>query len=359
MTENAIWSTSCPLPNALAIAVRTGQLAGSLAPLGVELHLLRQEASAEVRLSHFRHTVYGQIRHGGHIPPLWSRADGRDVRLLGLSWTRESQLILVRGDSTLRTPADLRGLRLAVPVREELPIDFWQATTLKAWTALLNSVGLTLSDVELVRIRVPGTEAREASSVSTDRGGRTLTRGVAEWTLSAQRQEGHALLRGEVDAIFSPGHYAATLRHFLGARVLADLTSSENQDVWLNNATLLAFTVDGRYFDANREVVETTVASLVGAARWAAEHRRETARILAAETGNAEELVEEIFGERFQDSFALTLSRDALDALAAQNRFLYDSGFVPRIVPPEEWVEAGPLEHSLELLTTAATREDE
>jgi ABC-type nitrate/sulfonate/bicarbonate transport system substrate-binding protein len=358
MTENTIWSTNCPLPNALAIAVHTGQLANALTSLGVHVNLLRQESSAEVRLSHFRHTVRGQVRHGGHIPPLWSRAEGRDVKLLGLSWTRESQWILVREDSPIQALQDLRGKRLAVPVRADLPIDFWQATTLKAWTSALKLSGLKLSDAVLVPIAVPAVEPRVTSSKQI---GDTefLTQGVAEWTLSAQRREAFALLNGEVDAIFSPAHYGATLRRFLGARILADLTSSKEQDTWLNNATLLALTVDGVFFEQNREAVDTLVASLRDAAQWAKQNRTEAARIFAAETGNPEELIEEIFGAEFEQLLDLTLSSEALRALESQNRFLHERGFVSRIVPPEEWVESGPLERTQRTLVAAELRQDE
>lgn len=358
MTENAIWATNCPLPNALAIAVQSGQLANALTPVGVHVNLLRHESSAEVRLSHFCHTVRGQVRHGGHIPPLWSRAEGRDVRLLGLSWTRESQWILIREDSSIHALEELRGKRLAIPVRADLPIDFWQATTLKAWTAALKVAGLTLSDAVLVPIVVPAVAPRMTSSKQIG-STRFLTQGAAEWTLSAQRREAAALLNGDVDAIFSPAHYGATLRRFLGARILVDLTSSKEQDVWLNNATLLALTVDGVFFEQNREVVDTLVGALCDAAEWAKRHRIESARIFAAETGNPEELIEEIFGSAFEQSLDLTLSSEALLALESQNRFLHEKGFVPRIVPPEEWVESGPLERAQQALGVAEVGADQ
>jgi ABC-type nitrate/sulfonate/bicarbonate transport system substrate-binding protein len=174
-----------------------------------------------------------------------------------------------------------------------------------------------------------------------------LTRGVAEWTLSAQRSEAHALLGGEVDAVFSPGHYGASLRRFLGARILSDLSAAESPGAWLNNATLLALSVDGRFFDDHPEAVDKTVATILSASQWAVQHRRETARIFAAESGNAEELIEEIFGDNFADALGITLSTGALDALTAQNKFLFERGFASRIVPPEEWVERGPLERAL------------
>jgi ABC-type nitrate/sulfonate/bicarbonate transport system substrate-binding protein len=162
-----------------------------------------------------------------------------------------------------------------------------------------------------------------------------------------------------VDAIFSPAHYGATLRRFLGARILADLTSSKEQDTWLNNATLLALTVDGVFFEQNREAVDTLVASLRDAAQWAKQNRTEAARIFAAETGNPEELIEEIFGAEFEQLLDLTLSSEALRALESQNRFLHERGFVSRIVPPEEWGESGPLERTQRTLVAAELRQDE
>lgn len=352
MTKNVIWATNCPLPNALAIALHTGKLSNALQPHGVELNLLRQQASEEVRLSHFRHTVRGQVRHGGHIPPLWSRAEGRDVRLLGLSWTREAQWVLVQRESSIHTLEDLRGKRLALPVRADLPVDFWQATTLRAWTAALKLAGLTLADAEIVPIPVPAVEPRRVVARQIEDGG-FLSQGVADWTLSAQRHEAHALLTGKVDAIFTPAHYGATLRRFLDARILVDLTDSAEQEIWLNNATLLALTVDGVFFDEHAEAVDALVTSLCNGAKWAAQNPVESARIFAAETGNPEELIEEIFGAGFAATLDLTLSGQALEALQAQNQFLYEQGFVSRIVPAEEWVEAGPLNRAQSVLASS------
>jgi ABC-type nitrate/sulfonate/bicarbonate transport system substrate-binding protein len=147
--------------------------------------------------------------------------------------------------------------------------------------------------------------------------------------------------------VFSPGHYGAALRRFLGARILFDLSSATDRKAWVNNATLLALTVDGRFLDARPEAVTKVLTALLEAAEWARTHRMDTGRIVASETGNAEELVGEIFGENFNKDIFPTLSTDAIELLDFQNHFLFEHGFIPRIVPPEEWIERGPLEQAL------------
>ena len=352
VAHNDIWYTNCPLPAALSIAVHSGLLAAKLAPLGINVHSLRQSASNTDRLSHFRHTVAGQIRHGGHIPPLWSRAEGRDVRLLGLSWTRESQLVLTLPGSGIASIQELAGRRLAVPVRSALPIDFWRAAVLKGWCAVLRFAGLSASDVHFVEIPVATSHRLSAHPQNGE--AETLPAGNARWTFGAHREEALALLRDEVDAVFSPGHYGVPLQAFLGLRSIFDLTEAADRHTHLNNATLLAITMDGGFLDARPQAAVEVLVSLFEAAGWARNNHREARRILAADTGNPEEFVDEIFGADFADRLRPTLSGEALAALSAQNRFLFENGFIPRIVPAEEWLVREPLEEALRIAAPAA-----
>ncbi|MGH2343165.1 ABC transporter substrate-binding protein [Segnochrobactraceae bacterium EtOH-i3] len=347
MGADAIWYTRCPLPTAFSVAVHTGRLAGPLAGHGVEVHSIRHSPSAAVRLSHFTHTLPGQMRHGGHIPPLWSRAEGRDVRLIGLSWTDEAQFVLALPDSGITTLADLKGRRLAVPRRPHYPIDFWRATVLRGWETALALAGLSLDDVTLVDIELDQRPFAEtavgAAPVSPP--------GTAAMTLSSQRDEAKALIRGEVDALFSPGHYGVALKAFLGATVVADLTRRlPDPRTRLNNPTLLAFTVEGAFLERRPEAVAEVLAGVLEASAWARSHRAETARIVAAESGNAEELIEEIFGPAFADDLAPSLDADRLEALARQGAFLARTGFLPREVPADEWADPRPLEAARRLL---------
>lgn len=338
-TEPTLWYTRCPLPTAFSIAVHTGLLAENLAAVGVQAQSLRHSADPVVRLSHFTHTWPGMMRQGGHIPPLWSRSQGRDVRLIGLSWTNEAQLVLTLPGSGIETVAQLRGRRLTVPKRPNFPIDFWRATVLKGYCDALKIAGLTLDDVELVDIQIPtapfqetGVRRQGISPPST-----------AHQTLSSQSQEAAALVRGEVDVVFSPGHYGVALRAFLGAKTVIDVTQALDPLSRVNNPSLLAFTVDGRFLEEHPQAVAAALAGSLKAAARAKENPREAARIVAAESGNAEELVEEIFGADFAEDLAPKLTEDLLEALDRQNDFLFRHNFIPRKVPAAEWLESAPL----------------
>ncbi|KAF7600672.1 MAG: hypothetical protein CGU28_08305 [Candidatus Dactylopiibacterium carminicum] len=333
-----LWFTRCPLPTAFSLAVHSGILARHLAAFGVAPQSLRHVADASFRLAHFTHALPDMTRQGGHIPPLWSRAAGRDVRLLGLSWTDERQLLLVERDD-IQDVADLKGKRLALPVRPNYPIDFWRATVLKGYHDLLATVGLSLDDVTLVEIPIDAAAFAERAS----RPDLLSPPGAARQTLSSQTREGRALLAGSVDAIYSPAHYGIALQQVLGLRVLADLTRSHPPEARINNSSLLALTVSGEFLRDHSDAVTALLTALLEAAELARTTREMAIRITAAESGNAEELVPDIFGEHFHQVLAPSLAPALLQALAGQNEFLHRHGFIDRVVPLEEWLAPEPL----------------
>jgi len=343
MTAPIIWVARCPLPTALSFAVHTGLLARHLAPLGVAVESVRHSSDPAVRLSHFTHTLPGMMRHGGHIPPLWSRAAGRDVRLIGLSWTDEAQFVLVRPDADIASLADLRGRRIAVPRRYDYPVDFWRATVLKGFADALALAGLTLEDVSPMEIeiaQIPFGERGPGATTSTPPG-------TALMTLASQRDEALALLRGEVDAIFSPGHYGVALRAAYGLRTLADLAEQPDRFARLNNPTLLAFTVEGAFLDRYPDAVQSALAASLEGADMARASPDLAGRIVGAESGNAEELVPSIFGQSFSADLAPRIDDPVIEALDRQTHWLHRAGFIPRAVPIGEWLDPSPLKRAV------------
>ncbi len=333
-----LWYTRCPLPSAFSLALHSGLIEGCVGNQAAT-RSLRHSTSAEVRLSHFNHSVPGQIRHGGNVPPIWARANGVDIRLVGLSWTNEGQLLLVDEHSDIASVADLRGRRLALPRRPRYPIDFWRASALRGYQNALASVGLTLGDVRLVDIEIDD-DPFPADDRST---GALTPPGTPYRTLRAQRSEGLALLRGEVDAIFSPAHYGLILSQVIGARVLSNLAYLKARHSRLNNSTLLAFTVDGMLLDKHPELVQSLLEAIQLGASRGHEDPRQSARVIAAESGNAEELAPDIFGEDFLADLSFQLDEAALNGLEQQMEFLFHQGFIPRIPHLEEWMDPRPL----------------
>ncbi len=108
-TLDTLWYTRCPVPTGLGIALQQGWLEAALRADGTSLRSLRESDQEAVRESHFDHTLQNSVRHGGNIPALWARAAGRETRVIGLSWSDETQLILTLPGSGIdggtRTPS--------------------------------------------------------------------------------------------------------------------------------------------------------------------------------------------------------------------------------------------------------------
>jgi len=88
-----------------------------------------------------------------------------------------------------------------------------------------------------------------------------------------QRAETFALIRGEVDAIFAPGSVGVETAALLGGHVVVDLDASPDPYQRLNNATLLALTVDGALLGQQPGWVARVVARVSSRRRGLARRR--------------------------------------------------------------------------------------
>jgi ABC-type nitrate/sulfonate/bicarbonate transport system substrate-binding protein len=339
MSIDTLWYTRCPVPTAFSVAIRLGWIDDEFAPDRIEVASLLSSAARATRESHFAHTQPGSFRHGGNIPPLWAFSEGNDLRLIALSWNDEIQVVLARPDSDIRTVADLKGRKLGVPRRLHDSIDFWRATVLRGYESALNIAGLTERDVEFVEIPI----ARAWLDDSPRETAHTGSLWGAVSTRSFQREEAVALLTGKVDAIFSAHAHAADVNAFLGARVVIDLGKHPNHLFRINNGTPLALTASGALVAERPDLVARWLANVIEAAEWAKTHRDETFRIVAAESGVAEEIALKAFGDHLPDQLAPDLSDDKVAALVSQKDFLLKHGFISRDFNIEKFIVRGPL----------------
>lgn len=346
MSIDTFWYTRCPVPTAFSLAVRLGWLDDEFAADGIGLRSLATSTDRDVRQSHFEQTQPNFFRQGGNIPPLVSRSRGTDVRLIGLSWTDTAELVLAAPGSGIREPADLRGRRLALPRRINDSVDFWRATAIRGYQRALQVAGLSEDDVEFVEVEVDRSFVEDA----TDSREQRATLWDARFMLGFQREEATALARGEVDAIFSHGALAANLQGFLGARVVLDVGALADRSLRVNNSVPLALTVTGDLLDARPDLVARVLARTLEAAAWAPEHREETRRIVAAEVGVAEELLDVAYSPGLPDQLGIDLGPENLAGLASQARLLADHGFLAQEVDFEAFVDDRPLREARALL---------
>lgn len=338
--HNEIWYSRCPTPTVFGIALRLGLLDREFpAGEGRSWCSLQDSPDPATQRSHFTHAKARLFRQGGNVPPIWARSEGADTKLIGLTWMRTPQPIMVLPEAKIRSVVDLRGKRLLVMTRPESEIDFWQAVTLRVYEAALSSVGLSFADVTLVPI--PSSRPDAVRVESGLGGARSL------WPLQAMsainRETLMPLVRGEVDAVVSQGHNAMQLAALLGAEVIFDQGIAPDKVARVNNDLPDALTVSAKLLDEEPELVVRVLAALLEAQEWMLAHEAEAIRLMAPELNISEQLMQIAYGGELGPGAVVDLSMPRLDAIASQKDFLLRHKFLTRDFDLDAWVDPRPL----------------
>ena len=335
---DTLWYTRCPVPTGLGIAVQKGWLQDTVGALGTEVQSLRESNDKAVRESHFDHTLQNSVRHGGNIPAIWARAQGRETRVIGLSWADEVQLILTRQDSGIKTVKDLTGRTFGLPDWVGAQIDFTRAQALRGLENALSLEGLKVGDVKLKNFQYGGTFSDSA------------VRNVAGTPVTAQTTgrnlELIGLLRGEVDAIFLKGASAAQQAHDFGLHTVIDTGAHPDPLIRSNNGTPRTLAVDLNLLDQHFDVATGILDSVLRAEQWAHTHPEDTRRYLARETNSSEYWVTAAYGDDAHLRLRTGLDEQAIAALQDFTHFLHRWRFIPQSFDVREWIDARPL-HAL------------
>nr|WSX74570.1 ABC transporter substrate-binding protein [Streptomyces sp. NBC_00899] len=330
-----VWLTRCPVPTASGIAHRLGWLAEEFGQRGVGVAELRDAGPQSAR-HHLDHGLPGLFREGGSVPALAARAAGAPTRLIGLTWIEERQVVLVRPGSGITTPAALAGRRAALPVHGPEPgAGVMRAMALHGLRGALGLAGLGLDAVDLVEVP----DARE------NQPGWTVNGPLARpWTGI------DALVRGEVDAVYAKGPAALDHAAQAGAVIGIDLDDHPDPACRVNNGTPRPITVHERTLAEHPWAVSLFLAQTLRAADWAAQHRDDVLRMLAADSGGSAEAAARTHRGDFHRRLAPDLSENRLHLLDRQKEFLVSHGFVPHDFPLADWVAPQPLRAAQELV---------
>lgn len=349
---DTLWYTRCPVPTGLGIAVQKGWLDETLGALGTRVQSMRESANQAVRESHFDHSLQNSVRHGGNIPAIWARAQGRQTRVIGLSWADEVQLILTRPDSGIKTVKDLKGRRFGLPDWASAQIDFTRAQALRGLENALKLEGLEVKDVELVDYRYGGTfsDQRVEDVAGTPFSGNRNASHRAE----GRNAELLGLLRGEVDAIFLKGSSAAQLAHDLNLFTVIDTGSHPEPLIRCNNGTPRTLSVDQHLLDQHYDVAVGILGAVLRAEQWAWQHPDDTRRYLAKETNSSEYWVTAAYGEDAHQRLKTELAESAIAALQDFTGFLHRWNFIPQSFDVRDWIDTRPLTTLLSANTALA-----
>ncbi|MEC9340406.1 MAG: 2'-hydroxybiphenyl-2-sulfinate desulfinase [Pseudomonadota bacterium] len=338
-----IYYSNCPVPNAFLLAVK--KFGGEFEARGLRFDLLPPDQSA----THFAFDHPGYSRFGGEIPPLLSEAVRRPgaTRLIGLTRCHSRQGLLVRVDSELRTPEDLRGRHIGITANGRAMLDRttarldsddpWDTTqrALGTWEArgLLSTLaagGLTLDDISLVEVRNPWAAHRKSDAEASKSFAPSDL--FPDATSPAGNPQLRALNAGEVDAVFSFLPYLAQSEQDGWGRLLFDLAEDPMNDY------VSTWTVSAALLDDAPEVVQAAVDVVVQAARWARQQPGAARQLHAENFGVSEAAVSAALGQQFHLGLEPLLDDTHLEQLDRTQAFLVSRGILPQPVDLNAWV---------------------
>jgi len=345
---DTLWYTRCPVPTGLGIAVQQGWFEESFSAQGTAIKSLRESNDKAVRESHFDHTLENSVRHGGNIPAIWARSAGRETRLIGLSWSDETQRILALPDSGIRSVKDLKGRKLGLPKWLNVQIDFSRAQALRGLENALKTEGLNVGDVEVIDLEIGAGHSDEPAQRVA---GTTIFGGRRS---GGQNAELVALIRGEVDAIFLKGAHAAAAAQQFGLVTVIDTGIHPDPLIRANNGTPRTLTVDAHLIENHFDAAQLIVENVLRAQEWARYHPDETRRFLARETNSSEYWVTVAYGENAHQRLDTNLSEENILGLQDFTDFLHRWGFLPNPVDIRIWIDESPFQAALSRIKAAA-----
>ncbi|MDK4715080.1 ABC transporter substrate-binding protein [Rhizobium sp. CNPSo 4039] len=332
MTSNAIseiWYTRCPVPTPVGLAAQLGYLEDGFRSEGVTLKSIIDSLDRNIRQSHFNHTLDWSFRHGGNVPPIRARSEGRRTRLVGITWTDEFQAIITLPGTGIKTTRDLKGRRFGIARRPEGIVDFMRATALKGLISALSLEGLSINDVEIIEIAL-------TDSVLASQEGPSLF-GLKR--RQAYGEEIAALLRGEVDAIYVKGTAGINVANLIGAVQVAEFGFHPDPKIRINSGSPRVLTVDDLLADERPDLVRKLIEAIFKANAWAEAHPEETRRFVARESGATEEQVLAANGPEIHRHLGLGLEPELVGAVEHYKNFLRDFGFLAGDFDIGEWVD--------------------
>lgn len=324
-----IWITRCPIPAASGVAWALGWLSEEFGRDGIAVRRVR-EGGLNLVASDPERQEQCLFREGGNIQALAARAMGAPTRVIGLTWIDERQAIMVRPDTPIFEPADLEGLRFALPGFARTRGDsIARGMALHGIKSALALGGLNLEDAQFVDVPSPPVEQPSFAGM------RRLWAGL-DW-----------LAAGKVDAVYVKGAAAAEAAARLGLVIGIDLDAYPSRLARVNNGTPRPIIVHDHMIEHHFELVVRFLEQTLRAADWASNNLSALKRILARETLASPAGVDAAYRNDFHRSLHPDLSAERVEMLGIQAQFLRLHGFLEADVDIERWIDPRPLREAL------------
>lgn len=319
-----IWMVRAPVPSASSIAWSLGWLDEEYAAEGITVGWVREETIRDP-LAHSAERQRATFREGGNISALTERSQGQPTRVIGLTWIDERQSIIVRPDSDILEPADLRNRRIAIPGPPPTGSATVRGMSLHGVENALSLAGLTLNDVQITE--TPGSRIDYSDPLTINR----MWTGL-EWVAD-----------GRADAVYVKGAAGAEAAKALGLVVGVDLDVYPSRLSRVNNGTPRPIIVHESLIEQHFDVVVRFLYRTLLAADWAANHLPDLIEILQRETFSGPEGIRAAYRNDFHRTLHPSLTSERIDMLRLQEQFLHRHGFLASRVDIDKWIDPRPL----------------
>jgi ABC-type nitrate/sulfonate/bicarbonate transport system substrate-binding protein len=329
-----IWYSRGSIPTPLGLSAQLGLYDKEFAADGITIKSLQDSDNPAELASHFEHNLPDSFRLGGAVQPIWARAKGRDTRVIGVSWIDEYQVILALPESGIHTARDLKGRKLGLPLQPANAdgVDVMRAEALRGLLVALETAGLSAKDAEWVDV---------TSRVNAVPEPDTPVRRGSQHRYTALV---HALVRGEVDAIYVKDVRGAEVAHLLDARVVIDLGFHPEQWVRVNNCTPRPLTVNTLTLQQHPDLVRRFLGSIASVDSWARRNPGQALTHIARETNWSEAWVRFAYGDQLHEKLGVNLDDASLTALDQFKRYLLEWDFIKQDFDLAAWVDPAPLQ---------------
>lgn len=335
---DTLWFTRCSIPTPLGIGAQLGFYQEEFAPDGIAIRSLQESSDPLEKASHYEHSLPHSFRLGGSIPPIWTRARGQQTRAIAISWIDEYQAILSLPGSGIREPKDLRGRRLGLPAarQREGSVDVARASALRGLLVALQLAGLDHKDAQWVDVPDYVDESGDEHAASPD----TRVRRASRHSYTSVT---HALVRGEVDAIYVKDVRGAQTAHLLAAHVVVNLGFHPDDWVRINNCAPRPLTVNSATLERHPQLVRRFLQRVVAVGDWARANPAAALVEVARETNWTESWVRFAYGDHIHEHLGVELSERSVRGLELFKDFLHEWKFIESDFSINDWIDSGPL----------------
>ncbi len=330
----------CPVGTASELIIKKGWLQKALLQKNAGFCILQSMGSEHLR-AHFTQEAPLHFRDGGNIPPIWAQSQGERSVLLGVTFQKDKRGIFVRPDSPIKDIKDLKGKRLAIPVREDAIVDFRQLTALHGFQNILAHVGILMDEVELCPIKCKNIVPSLKKNLD-----------LLDNSVDFITEEIQAVIDGKADAAFTSS--VKTERHE-NAKILANILPLElhREIPDINNDSVLAITCTKPFAYEHPDLVVVYLKELIKAGRWIPDHKKEFVETIASGIyGATPEEIMATFDEELLFQRIPELSDRGFEMLNKEKEFLIQQNMIPKEkdFDIEAWADPGFLEQAFKEL---------